>query len=179
MNTRMLLSSPWHLSPLEGNCVTNLNELLKLLLRNQIDFVLIGGFAGVVHGSSQVTRDLDIAMLLTPEQIENLRQCLKDIHPRHRMNPGFKPSFMDEPKITEGVKNIYLDTDLGILDILTEVTGVGDFERIRSDAVEISIFGFKCRVISPKDLIKAKETIGRDKDKAVVRELRKILKMHE
>lgn len=72
---------------------SDLNELLKLLLRDQFDFILIGGFAGVVHGSSQVTRDLDIAMLLTPEQIEKLRTSLKDIHPRHRMNPGFKPSF--------------------------------------------------------------------------------------
>jgi hypothetical protein len=156
--------------------VPNLNELLKLLLTNNIDFVLIGGFAGVVHGASQVTRDLDITMLLTPEQIEKLRKCLKDIHPRHRMNPGFKPSFIDEPKNTENLKNIYLDTDLGILDILTEVTGVGDFARIKSDAVEITLFGFKCRVISAEDLIKAKETLGREKDRAVARELRAILK---
>jgi predicted nucleotidyltransferase len=156
--------------------VTNLNELLKLLLSNNIDFVLIGGFAGVVHGSSQVTRDLDIAMILTPEQVEKLRACLKDIHPRHRMNPGFKPSFMNEPKSTEGVKNIYLDTDLGILDILTEVTGVGDFARIKKHSIEIQLFGSKCRVISAEDLIKAKETLGREKDRAVARELRAILK---
>lgn len=155
--------------------MTNLNELLKLLLAHKIDFVLVGGFAGVVHGSSQVTRNLDIAMLLTSEQVEILRTSLKDIHPRHRMNPAFKPSFLDEPKNTEGVKNIYLDTDLGILDILTEVTGVGDFERIKAKSVEIPLFGFKCRVISAEDLIAAKEKLGRDKDRIVARELRAIL----
>lgn len=153
----------------------NLNELLKLLLHNKIDFVLIGGFAGVVHGSSQVTRDLDIAMLLTPEQIEKLRTCLRDIHPRHRMNPSFKPSFLDEPKSTVGLQNLYLDTDLGILDVLTEVTGVGDFERIKSHAIEISLFGLSCHVISIQDLILAKETLGRSKDLAVARELRVVL----
>jgi hypothetical protein len=83
---------------------------------------------------------------------------------------------MVEPKRTEGLRNIYLETDLGILDILTEVTGVGNFERIKAHSVEIPLFGFKCRVISAEDLIKAKETLGREKDRAVARELRALLK---
>ena len=43
----------------------NLNNLLKLLLENDVDFVLVGGFAGAVYGSSLVTRDLDICAFCT------------------------------------------------------------------------------------------------------------------
>lgn len=36
-----------------------LGNLLDLLLNAKIDFVLIGGFASIIHGSSMVTQDLD------------------------------------------------------------------------------------------------------------------------
>jgi hypothetical protein len=152
--------------------VNNLNNLLQLLLENEIDFVLIGGFAGVVHGSTQVTRDLDVCALVTPTQIEKLRAVLKDLHPRHRMNPDFKPSFLTDPKDLSSVRNIFLETDLGVLDIISEVTEVGDFEQVKKNSVEIDLFGHKCKVISIDALIKAKEKMGRPKDKMVVAELK-------
>lgn len=36
----------------------DLNQLLKSLLSHKLDFLVIGGFAAVVHGSSHVTKDL-------------------------------------------------------------------------------------------------------------------------
>lgn len=152
--------------------MNNLNNLLQVLLENEIEFVLIGGFAGVVHGSTQVTRDLDICALVTPSQVEKLRLALKDLHPRHRMNPSFKPSFLTEPKDLENLRNIYLETDLGVLDIISEVTEVGNYEDVKKNAVEIELFGHKCAVISVDALIKAKEKMGRPKDKLVVAELK-------
>lgn len=151
----------------------SLGELLKKLVDAQIDFVLIGGYAGVVYGSTMVTRDLDICALVTPAQIEKLRTCLKDFHPTHRMTPN-RLSFLEHPLETAGVRNIYLETDLGVLDIISEVTGVGDFSRLTSNAIEIQVYGRKCKVISIEDLIAAKEAMGREKDKIVVKELKVI-----
>ena len=71
----------------------DLNQLLKILLQHKLDFMIIGGFAAVVHGSSHVTKDLDITMLITPENVDKLRKALKDLEPRHRMNPSHKSSF--------------------------------------------------------------------------------------
>ncbi len=76
----------------------NLNSLLRILLQHDIEFILIGGYASVLHGSTYVTRDLDICGIISSDQIEKLRIALKDLHPRHRMNPNFKPSFLEEPK---------------------------------------------------------------------------------
>jgi hypothetical protein len=72
----------------------NLKALLKRLLDHNVDFVLAGGLACVVHGSPLVTQDVDICVFFDDLQIAKLREALKDIEPRFRMNPNFKPSFL-------------------------------------------------------------------------------------
>ncbi len=52
----------------------NLNQLLRFLLENELEFVLVGGLAGVIHGSAQVTQDLDICLLTEAEKIKDLRR---------------------------------------------------------------------------------------------------------
>ncbi len=150
--------------------MNNLGNLLKYLLEHEIDFVLIGGFAGIVHGSSVVTKDLDICAPLSPEHIAKLRKSLASLHPKHRMTPQ-KLSFLEIPLGKEALNNVYLETDLGILDILTEVKGVGSFTELVKRAQEIILFGYPCKVISIDDLITAKKAMGRDKDKLTLREL--------
>lgn len=152
----------------------NLKELLNLLIENDIDFVLIGGFAGVVHGTSSVTQDIDICATLTKENIENLRKILKPYKPKHRMTVK-KLSFENYPKNLEGINNLYLDTKLGQLDILSNVIGVGDFNLVKKNSIEISLHGHKCRVISINDLIKSKKCMNREKDKAILEELNYII----
>jgi hypothetical protein len=99
---------------------TDLNKLLRTLLENKTEFVLVGGFAATVHGSSYFTKDVDICCVLSPTQIEVLREVLGPLHPKHRMTPA-KLSFLEEPRNLEAVRNIYLETDLGVLDIVSEV----------------------------------------------------------
>jgi predicted nucleotidyltransferase len=154
--------------------VQDLKKLLNLLLENEIDFVLIGGFAAVVHGSTLVTQDLDICAAITEENINKLREALKDYNPWHRMNRKAKLSFIDHPESLEKVNNIYLQTDLGILDVLSETQPAGDFEMIKKNSVEISLYGHKCKVISIDDLITVKEKMNRPKDIQAVLELKKI-----
>lgn len=133
----------------------DLEKLLTLLIDNEIRFVVIGGFAAVLHGSTYLTRDLDICLAVSPTEIERLRSCLKDIHP------------VD----TSTTKNIYLHTDLGTLDILTDVAGVGNYEAVLKNAIQITLFNRPLSVISAADLIRCKKTLGRDKDLLVVAEL--------
>ncbi len=154
----------------------NLRALLKTLLEHKVDFVLIGGFAAVVHGSTLVTQDIDICCAISNDEIGKLRMALKDYHPVHRMNPNFTPSFLDYPIEFEGVKNIYLKTDLGVLDILSETRPAGDFFDLKARAIEIPLYGYICKVISIDDLIKVKSSMKRPKDLQVVEELNLIKK---
>jgi len=154
--------------------VPDLKALLQRLLEHQIDFVLIGGFAGTVHGTTLVTQDLDICVAITEEEVAKLRTALKDLHPKHRMNPSFKPSFLDYPKDLTGVNNIYLETDLGVLDILSSSEPAGDFTEINSRSIQITLYGHPCNVISIDDLITIKEAMKRPKDLQAVEELKLI-----
>lgn len=154
----------------------DLKALLKRLLEHKVDFVLVGGFACVVHGSPLVTQDIDICLRIDEEQIRKLRTALKDLSPRHRMNPNFKPSFFDHPETLADLNNIYLETDLGILDVMSELRPIGGFERVKSKAVKIPLFGFECEVISLEDLLTIKETMTRPKDKETVLYLKEIIR---
>jgi predicted nucleotidyltransferase len=135
--------------------VNDLNRLIQRLCDADIAFVIVGGFAAMLHGSSLLTRDLDVCAVLTTENVEKL-------------------SFLDNREPGVEVRNLYLRTDIGPVDVLSSVLGVGDFERVYSQSAEIELFGRKCRVISLDDLIRAKEALGREKDLLAVKELRAI-----
>jgi predicted nucleotidyltransferase len=152
--------------------VSEPNRLLQRLCDADIDFVIVGGFAAVLHGSTMVTRDLDVCAPLTVENLARLRAAFRDIHPTHRESQRL--SFLENPAPDVPLRNLYLQTDLGELDLLGSITGVGSFERVLDSAVVVELFGRPVRVISVQDLIQAKEALGREKDRLVVRELRAI-----
>lgn len=151
----------------------NLNQLLQVLCDSKLDFVIIGGFAGVLHGSSLVTRDLDIAMFMKASNLNSLRNALKDFHPFHRRTLP-KLSFMDVPDKWDGLKNLYLETDLGVLDVLGELPDLGNLDAVLMRAKQILLFKQTIKVLSLEDLIKAKRALGRPKDLMMVQELEKI-----
>lgn len=151
----------------------NFSHLLQRLADAGLDFVIVGGFAAITHGSAYITRDVDICALLTDENITKLRRALCDWNPRHRMTPQ-RLSFLNHPAAGQPVNNLYLQTDMGVIDVISSVLGVGDFSRLRMAAEELEVDGRKYRVISLEDLIKAKEALGREKDLLTAKELRAI-----
>jgi predicted nucleotidyltransferase len=153
--------------------VNEINRLLQRLCDAEIDFVIIGGFAATLHGSSLVTRDLDVCAILSNENVEKLRDALRDLRPAHRLTPQ-KLSFLENPELGVPVQNLYLRTEFGPVDILTSVLGIGEFERVRANAIDVELFGRRCRVMSLDDLIQAKEALGREKDLLAVKELKAI-----
>jgi predicted nucleotidyltransferase len=153
--------------------VSDLQRLLQRLDDAGIGFVLVGGYAAMLHGSSLLTRDLDVCAVLTSGNIEKLRDAFRELHPVHRLSSPQR-SFLDVPAHGVALDNLYLNTDLGTLDLLGNITGVGDYERVARGAVEIELFGRRVRAISLDDLIAAKEALGRDKDLIAAKELRAI-----
>ena len=85
----------------------DINRLLQRLCDADIDFVIVGGFAATLHGSSLVTRDLDICAILSNENVEKLRDALRDLKPAHRLTSQ-KISFLDNPDPGVEVRNLYL-----------------------------------------------------------------------
>lgn len=151
----------------------NFKQILERLSDAGIEFVIVGGYAALTHGSSFLTRDLDLCAILAPATIEKLRGALADLHPKHRLTPQ-RLSFLEHPPDGIEVENLYLETDIGILDILSTITGVGDFAAVARNAEEVAVAGRTYQVISLPDLITTKEALGREKDLLTAKELRAI-----
>jgi HrpA-like RNA helicase len=124
----------------------------------------------MIHGSAYVTRDLDICAVLTEENVNKLREVLAEWNPKHRMTSQ-RLSFLEFPK-TGAVQSLYLQTDVGVIDILSSVLGVGELPRLKANAEMFEIDGRQYPALSLDDLIAAKEAVAREKDLLVAKELR-------
>lgn len=149
------------------------SHLLAKLADAGLEFVIVGGYAAVSHGSAYVTKVVDICIIFSAENVGKLRQALSGLNPVHRMTPQ-KLSFLRYPPANQPLQNLYLQTDMGVVDILSSVLGVGDFKRLREKAEALEVDGHAFQVISLEDLIQAKEAMGREKDLLTAKELRAI-----
>jgi hypothetical protein len=135
--------------------------------------VVIGGFAAVAHGVTLLTQDIDVCCRFSAENLLRLQEALADLEPRHRMPPSRPPLRLTRDAATE-FRNLYLETSLGQLDCLGEVLGVGDYERVLAESVAVPLLAGPCRILSIDALIRAKETMGRERDRQALLQLRAI-----
>lgn len=152
----------------------NLSELTRRLISSQVEFVLIGGFAAVAHGVTLVTRDVDICCRFSEANLMRLQEAFSDLHPVHRSRPDLPLALTAEQ--CASLKNLYLKTDLGIIDCLGEVLGVGNFEEVLNQSIEVELPYGKCRILDIEALIRAKEAMNRDQDRIAVKYLKEIKK---
>jgi hypothetical protein len=75
--------------------------------------------------------------------------------------------------------NFTLVTDLGDIDLLGEVSGVGGYEQALAQSVEKVVFGYTVRILSIESLIAAKKAAGRIKDRLHVLELEELRKLRD
>lgn len=154
--------------------IANFTELLPVLTRHQVQFILIGGGAGIVHGAQRVTTDVDVVYSRTPENLARLTEALKPHHPYLRGAPPGLPFRWDVPTIQAGL-NFTLTTDLGDIDFLGEVAGGGNYEQLLPYTLELLAFGVSCRCVTLDRLIQLKRAAGRAKDWEAIAELQAIL----
>jgi predicted nucleotidyltransferase len=148
----------------------DLERPLKTLADSGVRFVLIGGAAMVAQGAGRPTRDVDICYQRTPENIQRLAAALAPFHPRLRGAPEGLPFRFDPETIQRGL-NFTLSTDLGDLDLLGEVAGLGFYDAVRNRSETLTLFERECRVLSLDGLILAKRAAGRARDLEVLPEL--------
>ena len=149
------------------------DKLLQALVQAEVDFVLVGGVAANLHGSSQLTKDLDVVVSLTVENCRRVLKALGSLSPRFYQAAG-KPLVQRSPEELAEFKNLYFETTLGRIDLLGSLPPVGDFARVASCAVEVMLGDICCRLVALDDLIEVKAFVARPKDKLVEIELRAV-----
>jgi nucleotidyltransferase AbiEii toxin of type IV toxin-antitoxin system len=144
-------------------------QLLQALTKNGVDFVLVGGLAGLLHGSSYPTFDLDVVYARDRQNISRMAAALRDVEVKLRGAPTDLPFLLDERTIENG-SNFTFETAFGPFDILGHADGMPPYEELRTNSKLAAIDGIEVRVASLDDLIAMKRAANRDKDKLMVAE---------
>ena len=135
-----------------------------------MEFVLCGGLAAFLQGSSILTTDVDVVCDMSSENIRRLFGAVKDLHPYHRMTPGRIPVTLEQLTI-QPFQNIYLTTDWGQLDCLGNVKGIGGYGECLKLSEPIEMAGFTTMTLTLEGILIAKRAMGRPRDLQAVFEL--------
>jgi hypothetical protein len=150
-----------------------LSQILECLNREHVEYVVVGGLAGVFHGVPLVTRDVDICMPFNEQNLMRLERALAGLNPVHRQTPNRLP-FSVAADFPRGLRNLYLRTDVGALDCLGEIKGVGDYQSVHGRSVVVELPIGRCHILDLQALIDAKSALDRTQDRLALIHLKKI-----
>ena len=147
----------------------DLRALLTPLIRHGVDFVLIGGMAGLSHGSNFPSYDLDVAYARDRDNIGRLVDALGEIGVALRGAPADLPFQLDARTIENG-SNFTFITPHGDFDILGHADGMPSYDELKAEAPVQEVLGLQVRVASIDHLIAMKRAANRPKDRVMVEE---------
>ncbi len=151
----------------------NDQALLIRLKDSGLEFVVIGGLCVIYHGVPVATFDLDICCPFGEENVRRIESAVKDLNPVHRLTANRLPLEQTRSSFKD-LKNVYLQTDLGKLDCLSEVSGLGSYQQVLEQSILHSMSFGQFRMLNLDALIAAKAAVGRQKDLDAVRLLQAV-----
>jgi predicted nucleotidyltransferase len=139
--------------------------ILAALERHDVRYVLIGGLAANAHGVRRTTRDVDVIVERSRDNLGRLADAARELEVGSPVIDSrlreIDPLDVDD---LANAANVSLDTREGELDVMNEAKGAPPFERLASRAVTVEVFGTRVRVAGLDDLIALKRAAGRDVD---------------
>ena len=140
--------------------------LIATLDRHRVDYVVVGALARVLHGTAEVTDELDITLSLKERNLQRLGKALAEIAP----DVLVKTTSLTEP--AEAV--LRLDTVYGRLALVPRPAGTGGYDDLKRAAVREHLGeGLRPSVASSGDLGRMLNTLRRDRDLANLSGLRR------
>jgi len=149
-------------------------KVLRLFAKHEVEVVVVGGVAAILHGAPLATWDLDLVPNRTVENVERLEAALAEMDAFYREHADWRPA--PEARWLLGRGHHLLETSEGSIDILGVVTGDRDYQALITECDAIPLTdGVTAYVVNLEMLIRLKQEAGRDKDLAVVPLLRATL----
>jgi len=154
--------------------MTDLGGLLGTLVDAGVEMIVVGGAAATAHGAARLTQDIDVVYERSPENLQRLVSALSSHRPYPRGAPPGLPFAFDIQTLRNG-GNFTLQTDLGAIDLLAEITGGGNYHDLLPSTLVLNAFGRTVRCLTLPKLIEVKRAAGRPKDFEAIAELEILL----
>lgn len=146
-------------------------ELLAALQARHVSFVVIGGFARVIHGTSEVTDGIDITPSMREDNLSRLEKALDDLQARRRDGKQINVADVREPVIELG-------TRAGELKLVPEPAGSRGYDDLRRHASREPLGrGLRPQVASPGDLARMLGALEREDDIPKLLRLRRLIEL--
>ncbi|MBN1147652.1 MAG: hypothetical protein JXA78_10385 [Anaerolineales bacterium] len=114
-------------------------EFLQLLSANQVEYLLIGGYAVGYHGYPRATIDMDIWVAMHPENAAKLVAVLKEF--------GFNVPELSEELFLKADQIVRMGVPPVRLEITTTISGV-DFSECYAERVVDDLGGVQVNLIN-------------------------------
>lgn len=139
-------------------------ELLSILAKHKVRYLVVGGYAVMKYTEPRFTKDLDLWIATDPANAEAVFTALREFGAPLK---GLAPAdFMQEGYFYQ------MGNPPFRLDIMMSIPGVA-FETAWANREQAHVEGMVIPFISKADLIKTKETSGRDQDVIDAKKLRR------
>jgi hypothetical protein len=150
--------------------LTDFARLLGALHEARVQFIIVGGLAATVHGSSRLTQDVDIVYDRQAENLDRVTAALSGFNPYLRGAPPGLPFEWSPATLRRGL-NFTLTTDVGDIDLLGEITAGGGYADLVPHTVAVTMFGREHMCLDLPWLIRTKRAAGRPRDLETIAEL--------
>ncbi|KAA0233860.1 MAG: hypothetical protein JJLCMIEE_01155 [Acidimicrobiales bacterium] len=150
-------------APLDPEC------LFRVLRDHGVEYVLVGGLAAVLYGSTALTNDADIVPARDPANLERLGQALRSLDARLRVPESPDGiAFDPHPSLLDSIATLNLTTRCGDLDLTFAPAALDDYDALVAASAEFDLAGCRVKVAALRDLIRSKEAADRPKDRATL-----------
>jgi hypothetical protein len=137
-------------------------EFFESLNANQVEYLVVGGYAVAFHGHPRYTKDIDIWVAMTPENAEKIIRALNAF--------GFGSLGLTAADFLTPDQIIQLGYEPSRIDLITTISGV-EFSTCYPAHLKLEVDGIQIAVIDRENLAKNKKASGRPQDLADVAEL--------
>lgn len=150
--------------------------ILEVLERHDVAYVVVGGFAALLHGARRPTVDIDVVPDTSRDNLRRLAAALTELGVRVRTDAveGGLPFSVSAESMT-GVLMLNLLTEHGDLDLTFRPAGTEGFGDLSRDSVAMDVGGVRVLVASLEDVVRSKEAANRLKDAVALPELYRLL----
>lgn len=159
----------------------HINEILFALTDAQVEFIVGGGVAGVLHGVERVTLDVDVALNMEPANLEKFLRVMEELRLQPRV-PIAGRDLMNREAVQRMIAEkgaivfSFVDFDRPLRHVDIFLGRDLSFEELNKDAERLLVEGRNIKIIGMKKLLELKRLISplRDKDLIDIKELEKL-----